>query len=75
MGRSTGVLLIILGVWLLVATVAGRLPERILSLVADRPGGFVAAGPPSDPAGGGGGFSGPSDETGSGSGGGGGGAW
>lgn len=74
MGRSTGALLVILGVWLLIATVAGRLPERILSLVADRPGGF-ATGPPSDPAGGGGGFSGPEDETGSGSGGGGGGAW
>lgn len=34
MGKATGVLLIILGSWLVIASLAGRLPERILSLVS-----------------------------------------
>lgn len=67
MSRATGLLLVLLGVWLLVASLAGRLAERILSLVADRPGGFAS--------GVGGGLTGPVDDTGQGGGGGGGGAW
>lgn len=67
MSRATGALLVILGVWLLVASLAGRLAERILSLVADRPGGFAS--------GTGGPFTGPADQPPAGGGGGGGGAW
>ena len=40
MSRATGALMVILGAWLLIASLAGRLVERILSLVAGTPGGF-----------------------------------
>ena len=67
MSRATGALLVIVGVWLVVASLAGRLAERILSLV---PGQFGAAG-----RGEGGPFIGTPDMPPSGGGGGGGGAW